>query len=173
MLSHPLLALLADREAFSDGRFTTRTPPFLFYLFAFGWCVHFADSQRRRLLLTVAAPLMFFTVGELSYAAWLTLGSWAVLWLRPVGLPRLAQRLVTTIAASVFPIFVFHMLPVQALRVFWPEPRPLLVNLAAVVFAVGFGVVGKFIMDWTARLISRALAVAGRRKLVAKPQVTE
>jgi acyl carrier protein len=147
MAAKIMVSFVPDQNTLASGRFTVRTPFFLFYIFAFGWCVQFATTKSRRLFLTIAAPLMFVTIGRTSYTIWLVLGAWAAIWLPAIALPRLAQRFIATVAASAFMIFIFHLLPVHALRVLWPGPRSYLFYLVGIVIGVAFGVAAKRSID--------------------------
>ena len=45
------------------------------------------------------------------------------------------------------------MLPVQTMRHYWPEPRPLVINLTVVFLAVAMGVLARIWLEKAERLI--------------------
>lgn len=97
--------------------------PWVFYLFALGWCIATATDGRQRLLVLVAACVV------LPGAAWLG-GNWHGSWIKYLGLlglvvvllhvahmpaPRLLVRGSMYLARAAFPIYLLHRLVPEVL----------------------------------------------------------
>jgi hypothetical protein len=130
----------------TEGHFATRTPMFLLYIFAFGWCLQFTRTKSQRLWMSLAAALTFPFIGVLQYATWLILGSLIALWVPRIPAPGALRWILGSIASASFYIFIVHMFPVQVLRSTFPEPRSLILSLLAVLAAILLGLaVGRFL----------------------------
>ncbi|MBM3605416.1 MAG: AMP-binding protein [Alphaproteobacteria bacterium] len=97
--------------------------PWVFYLFALGWCVALADTPRRQAAVLLAAAVI------LPGAAWLG-GNWHGAWIKYLSLlavvavllhapslplPRMAARSVMLLAQAAFPIYLLHRLVPEVL----------------------------------------------------------
>jgi acyl-CoA synthetase (AMP-forming)/AMP-acid ligase II len=86
-----------------------RVPHMMLWLFAFGWCVHFAESTRDRLVLTVAA--VAFVPGAFSHTSEYVLfvgGVVLLLWLDRVPVPHGIDRVLAWLAAASLYIYLTH-----------------------------------------------------------------
>ncbi|MCW3798071.1 AMP-binding protein [Sphingomonas sp. BN140010] len=145
-----------------NGHFTTRTPMFLFYLFAFGWTLQFTRTRKQKLVMSAATFVMFPLIGVLPYAVWLILGSLAVIWIPRVPVPRHLKRLIGAVAGATFYIFLVHMFPVHVVMGVWPSRGSPLPNLLAVTFAIALGLLVAFVVDRTVRRV-RSVAPSYQR----------
>ena len=135
-----ILAVVTLFTGLSDT--TDRVPYLLAYVFAFGWCLHFADTPNKRFALTVLAlvalPLLS---GPTAGAGWVLFGAFALTaWEPRFSVPRwLKPRLLTISAASIY-IYLVHSLPVHLVTSEWPLTAPLLSGVLAIVLSVMTGV---------------------------------
>ncbi|MHA7876901.1 AMP-binding protein [Roseivivax sp.] len=137
--------------------------PWVFYLFALGWCIAAAQSLPRRLLVLGAAAVI------LPMAAWLGgnwYGSWSkylgllgltglLLFVTSVPLPRLGVRGVMLLAQGAFPIYLLHRLVPEVLM---PPLAPYLpkevFDLLAVLGGVALGLVAAQALSWATRRVT-------------------
>ncbi|MBP6878496.1 MAG: AMP-binding protein [Phenylobacterium sp.] len=105
-----------------------RTPDSVFYLLAFGWCLHRATTTPHKLLLTLACLLIaglqyagpqvvwehFQRPANVTHALWFAAAAGLILWAPRVILPNLLHGLVGLIAAASFYIYLTHGVPVHA-----------------------------------------------------------
>ncbi len=90
--------------------------PWVFYLFALGWCVACAKTLAQRTLVLAAAMVIFPAAAYLGgnwYGAWykymgLLALSGVLLWVPRVPMPRLGVRAVMYMAQAAFPIYLLH-----------------------------------------------------------------
>ncbi|MGQ7830689.1 AMP-binding protein [Altererythrobacter sp. Z27] len=138
-----LVAHLGIGEALAEGHFETRTPIFLFYIFALGWCANFADTVQRKAALSCLAVIMLPFIGQASLAIWLVFGMLGAMWLPPLHFPKLVRNLTTAVASASFYIFIVHMIPVQILRLL--NDPPMIYGVAAILASLGLGIaLGRF-----------------------------
>lgn len=146
--------------------------PWVFYLFALGWCIASADSTRRRLLVFAAASVI------LPLAAWLG-GNWYGAWCKYLGLlaltgillslsrvpmPRLAVRGVMQLAQAAFPIYLVHRFVPELMIQPWKESLPVeLFSFLAIVGGVALGVLAGKVLTWVSKamIASRAYRKIG------------
>jgi len=139
------------------------TIPWVLYLAIFGWCVVFADTPRKKLVLLAAGVVVFPLV---AYFGGNWVGSWvrymaqllclAVLLYAPqLRLPRPAVGLFLPIAAASYHIYLFHRFApeiiLQPLESALPEP---LFTAVAIVSGVAVGLLAYEIQ----KVIARRLA---------------
>lgn len=105
-----------------------RTPDSVFYLLAFGWCLHRATTAVRKLVLSaacvaiaalqVAGPQPFWEhfsyPSNLTHALWFAGAACLIMWAPRILLPNLVHGLVGLIAAASFYIYLTHGVPVHA-----------------------------------------------------------
>jgi acyl-CoA synthetase (AMP-forming)/AMP-acid ligase II len=142
-------AKVVGAAVFSYPHLLGRTPDAVFYTLAFGWCMQQANTNGRRVFLTVIALglslLQFASLplwdpishpANISHAVWLSVASLLILWLPRIPIPKVLHRPVTTVAAAAFYIYLSHVVPVEL--VYWRmHITNLFVNLAA---ALSFGI---------------------------------
>ena len=134
-----VISYLGVGPELEEGHFQTRTPIFLFYVFVFGWCLHFADSLRRKAILSVIGVVMLPFVSGVSVTLWLLVGVLAAMWIPGIPLPRALRSVITVVASASFYIFIIHMIPVQLLR---SLDEPTLVHaLLAIIASLALGIV--------------------------------
>lgn len=111
-----------DHHALRD-----RTVDSLIYLYAFGWWLDQATTPRLRLAASILAlilggldlfglPGVWFRYEppvNLTHAAWLIVAALALIWTPKVRLPSPVQRLVGTIGAASFYIYLAHGVPLH------------------------------------------------------------
>ena len=132
-----------------------RTPDSVFYLLAFGWCLHRATTTPRKLLLTVAclaiAALQVFGQPDIwerfRYPANVTHGLWfagaagLIMWAPRVPLPNLLHGFVGLIAAASFYIYLTHGVPVHVfLHVLHVHNVPLILAVSLVLGVAAYKV---------------------------------
>ena len=105
-----------------------RTPDSIFYLLAFGWCLHRATTAARKLGLTLACLAIaalqvagpqeiwehFSYPSNVTHAIWFSTAAGLILWAPRILLPNALHGLVGLIAAASFYIYLTHGLPVHA-----------------------------------------------------------
>lgn len=105
-----------------------RTPDSIFYLLAFGWCLHRATTITRKLGLTVACLAIaalqvagpqeiwehFSYPANVTHALWFATAAGLIMWAPRIFLPNILHGLVGLIAAASFYIYLTHGLPVHA-----------------------------------------------------------
>ncbi|MGL4280580.1 MAG: AMP-binding protein [Albidovulum sp.] len=109
-------ARLAGPEFWPLGNRQVFTLPWIFYLFAFGWCAATADSRSRRLAVLAAAALLMPAaafLGSNVFGAWTKYGAQfaviaALLYIPHIRLPRPAARIALEIARASFLIYLLH-----------------------------------------------------------------
>ena len=119
--------------------------PWVFYLFAIGWCIAAAKSLEQRILVLALAMVM------LPLAAWLGgnwYGSWSkylsllalcglLLFVDRVPMPRLAVRGIMRIAQAAFPIYLLHRVAPELLL----QPlKPVVSDAVFDALAIGGGI---------------------------------
>lgn len=124
------------------------TVPWVFYLFALGWCIAAAKSFGQRGFVLIAATML------LSLAAWLGgnwYGSWAkylsllgltglLLFVETVPMPRFAVRGVMHLAQGAFPIYLLHRLvPDVLMPPLAPLLPPAMFSVLAIVGGIALG----------------------------------
>ncbi len=138
--------------------------PWVFYLFALGWCIAAAKNARQRVLVLMAAAII------LPAAAWLG-GNWYGSWIKylsllgvvglllhvqSVALPRLAVRGFMHLAQAAFPIYLLHRLVpevlIPLLDIALPTPAA---NAVAILGGIGLGLMA-------ARGLSAVISLRGR-----------
>jgi Acyl-CoA synthetases (AMP-forming)/AMP-acid ligases II len=129
MLSVALITKLATFSIFHHHGLQNRTPDAVFYLFAFGWCLHQAQSSARKILLTLlasgilvldlAGPIAlwdrFAYPADVSHALWLAVSTGLLLWAPQLSVPNWAHGVIAMIAAASFYIYLTHGVPVHFL----------------------------------------------------------
>lgn len=136
------------------------TIPWVFYLFALGWCIAAADSLSRRILVVSAAMVI------LPFAAWFGgnwYGSWSkymgllgltclLLFIQTVQMPRFAVRGIMQLAQAAFPIYLLHRLvPEQLMPPLEPFLPPELFDLLAILGGVVIGILTGKALTWLAK----------------------
>ncbi|MBA4011945.1 MAG: AMP-dependent synthetase [Phenylobacterium sp.] len=105
-----------------------RTPDSVFYLLAFGWCLHRATTTTRKLMLTVAClgiaalqaagpPEIWEHFGypsNVTHAIWFAGAACLIMWAPRIFLPNVLHGLIGLIAAASFYIYLTHGVPVHA-----------------------------------------------------------
>lgn len=111
------------------ARLADRTPDAVFYLLALGWCLYFARTVSRKLvvsaiILGIAALELtgnslapWWTAraspGNFSQDVWLVFAGVLLMWLPRITLPAWLLPPITAIAAASFYIYLVHVLPVH------------------------------------------------------------
>ena len=135
--------------------------PWVFYLFALGWCIAVAKSARQRVLVLAAAAII------LPIAAWLG-GNWHGSWIKylsllgivglllnvqSVALPRMAVRGFMHLAQAAFPIYLLHRLVPEVLMPLldFALPTPV-ADAVAILGGIGLGLLAARGLSTVARL---------------------
>ncbi len=121
----------------------------VFPLAVFGWCVVYADTPARKLLLVAAALLV---MPALAYAGGNWVGAWiryglqvpvilALLYLPAVRVPAWLARTLVSIAAATFHIYLFHGFVPELVAGLLDRPLPPgLAPVLAIVGGIGLGI---------------------------------
>ena len=112
------VALVVHLLVLSFGDEVLRTRPAFFnmlYIFALGWCVYFASTLRAKLLVMLAAFVVFPVLWPIpgSRLLWLLAGITLVLWVGRIPLPKSVHRAVAMIGGASFYIYLTHLVPVH------------------------------------------------------------
>lgn len=127
LLAGSILAKVIAFAIFGHHELQDRTPDAVFYMFAFGWCLHQANTASRRLLLTaLAAGIVALQIGgpdwlwdqfappsNFTHALWFGLSVALILWAPRIPLTNWMHAPVALIAASSFYIYLTHGVPVH------------------------------------------------------------
>lgn len=129
LLTGALVVRVVTHVLLPHGGLADRTPDAIFYLLAFGWCLHQATTLARRLLLTGIA--LVITVLQLagpesiwnrfpyppsvSHALWFITSAGLILWAPRLLLPNILHTAIGAIAAASFYIYLTHGIPVHIL----------------------------------------------------------
>lgn len=141
-----------------------RTPDSLFYLMAFGWCLHQATTQSRRLLLTglaaaiavlqLAGPTAYWSrfpfPANLTHAVWFAAAVALILWAPRLLVPNALHALIGMIAAASFYIYLTHGVPVYLLLQIFDVPSLALCLTASVLLGLS--------VWWAAQRLERVSA---------------
>lgn len=157
-LAMPLLwPMIGGRQIF--------TIPWVLYLAVFGWCIVFADTPRKKLVLLAVGAIVFPLVAYLG-GNWV--GSWvrymsqlaclsALLFAPSIRLPRMAVSLLLPVSAASYHIYLFHRfapeLVLQPLQSELPEP---VFTVVAIVSGVAVGLLAHEIQKMVARRLAGA-----------------
>ncbi|UTW13075.1 AMP-binding protein [Marinobacterium rhizophilum] len=124
------------------------TVPWVLYMFALGWCISTAQSQRERLLVLGLAclimPLAAYMGGN-WHGGWIKYMSLLALvallcFVPQVRLPRLAIRPLMRLAQAAFPIYLLHRLvPEVLMPMVGIEGRGPVINALAIAGGIGLG----------------------------------
>lgn len=132
-----------------------RTPDSIFYLLAFGWCLHRATTTQRKLLLSaicgliavaqVAAPIgvweRFHFPANVTHALWFAAASVLILWAPRLWLPNVLHGFIGLIAAASFYIYLTHGVPVHIfLRILHIQNVPLILLVSVVLGVAAYKV---------------------------------
>lgn len=129
LLAAALVVRVVTYTLFQHGGLVDRTPDAVFYLLAFGWCLHQATTRERRLLLTgialiitllqVAGPENIWNrlpfPSSASHALWFMASAGLILWAPRLLLPNVLHAAVGAIATASFYIYLTHGVPVHFL----------------------------------------------------------
>ncbi|MDW4548558.1 AMP-binding protein [Defluviimonas sp. D31] len=136
--------------------------PWVFYLFALGWCIAAAKNVSQRVMILAAAAMI------LSLAAWLGgnwYGSWSkylsllgltclLLFVESVPMPRVAVRAVMRLAHAAFPIYLLHRLAPELLMPFMePYLSPAAFDGLAILAGIGLGMLAGGALAWLSRAL--------------------
>jgi len=91
---------------------SNQVPHMLFWLFALGWCIHFAKSRPEKLVTTVMILLLPSTFIGLDglYGWWVLIGGSMLLWLSYVPIPSILKLPIQTISAATYYIYLTVMI---------------------------------------------------------------
>jgi acyl-CoA synthetase (AMP-forming)/AMP-acid ligase II/acyl carrier protein len=142
-----------------------RTPDSIFYLLAFGWCLHRATTPGRKLLLTaiclaiaglqVAGPMdiwgRFQFPANVTHAIWFAAAAGLILWAPRLNLPNALHGTIGLIAAASFYIYLTHGVPVHVFLHMLHIPNVPLVLLVSVVLGVAAYKVSEVLSELLAR----------------------
>ena len=157
------LALRAGTDLFTtDAILLMRSPISILHLFALGWCMHQADTNGRKVVMTVIAAAVAFAfwntnVGQSIFIAACCV---AVLWIDSVSLPKKVGHALTVVGSASFFIYVFHMLPVHVLVFAYPLQEQVpgaLLLLPILGISVALGVAAHTGVNWAVSAARRAL----------------
>lgn len=129
LLAGALVVRVMSHIFLQHGGLADRTPDAIFYLLAFGWCLHQATTLARRLLLTGIALVItvlqlagpeaiwnrFAYPSSVSHALWFMMSAGLILWAPKLLLPNALHAAIGAIATASFYIYLTHGVPVHIL----------------------------------------------------------
>lgn len=147
--------------------------PWVFYLFAFGWCIATAATRSQRALVLLAAAIAMPLVAWLGgnwFGGWIKYLSLlalmvALLHVRTVPMPRPLVRGFMHLAQAAFPIYLLHrlvpevLMPLLDLSLSQP-----LTDAVAITGGIGLGVVAGRALAWLSQLPAGRDGLFGTRK---------
>jgi acyl-coenzyme A synthetase/AMP-(fatty) acid ligase len=97
--------------------YAERTPDKLMYIFLAGWCLYFAQNKSQKLVMSLLLLILFaYTQGiDSHYTAWLICGSFSVLWMPGIRMPKPLCAVISSIGAASFYIYLTHIIPIYTL----------------------------------------------------------
>lgn len=105
--THILGPYVWDTSYLSD-----QVPHMLFWLFALGWCIHFAKSRNEKIVTTfvmsIVTPL-FFGINALQ-SWWILIGGILLLWVSYIPIPKIIKLPVQMISAATYYIYLTAMI---------------------------------------------------------------
>lgn len=151
LLAAALVVRVIANRIFDNAGLLERTPDAVFYLLAFGWCMHQANTRAQRLLLTTIGAVLtglqitgpsdlwshFTYPTSLSHALWFGAAVGMILWMPRLSLPNALHWLVGVVATSSFYIYLTHGVPVHILV--WVLGVDSLAVIVPVSVAIGIG----------------------------------
>ncbi|UWQ77294.1 AMP-binding protein [Leisingera sp. M658] len=167
------LRLIAP-EVWQIGGRAQFTVPWVFYLFALGWCITAASTLRQRLLVLGAACLIMPAAAYLGgnwYGGWIKY-MWllaliaGLLFVTRLPMPRFAARPLMRLAQAAFPIYLLHrFMPELLMPMIGLEARSPLNDALAIFGGLALGLAAaalqrQLIQAWTNARNRRQPAVA-------------
>ncbi|KRB42680.1 AMP-binding protein [Phenylobacterium sp. Root700] len=151
LLAGSVVVRMAAHTGFHHDRLLERTPDAIFYMLAFGWCLHQATTTHRKVVLSALASIIIFLQmvdpgalwgrfpypSNLSHSLWFAVAAGLILWVPRLLLPNILHQAVGIIAAASFYIYLTHGVPVHVL-VWMLDIKSLAVTLP-VSIAIGLG----------------------------------
>lgn len=104
--------LLSIHLWYSNESFYPRLPYILFWIFALGWCLHFAKSKFEKLVTTVILLLVIavtFMGGVTAEKFWILISGIILLWIPTIPVPLVVKSVARTIGAATFYIYILHV----------------------------------------------------------------
>ncbi len=112
LITAVLTSMISMHLWHSNELFYPRLPHVLLWLFALGWCIHFAKSRTENLattgILVITMSLMFMN-GITSEKLWILIGGAMLIWVPSISLPPILKSIIRTISAATYYIYVIHM----------------------------------------------------------------
>ena len=97
---------------YSNELLYPRVPHVLLWLFALGWCIHFAKARTEKLattgILVITMSLRFMN-GITSEEFWILTGGAILIWVPSISLPPILKSIIRTISAATYYIYIIHM----------------------------------------------------------------
>ncbi|MCU0550139.1 MAG: AMP-binding protein [Leptolyngbya sp. Prado105] len=149
----------------NTGYLFDRVPHMLFWMFAMGWVIQFAQSRRQRAITTglvwALVPILAslsHTYITYSYVGWMLIGGTLLLWLPTVSVPQVIKSPLQIVGAATYYIYLFHMIFIHVVKNVGHLENPW-ANTAAGLFggiAVWAGVqaVQKGVANWRSSKVS-------------------
>jgi acyl carrier protein len=114
------ISMLSMRLWYSNEPYYPRLPNVLFWLFALGWCLHFAKSRFEKLvttgiLLIIISMMFVFMNGINIEKIWILLGGIVLLWVPFVPMPPVVRSAIRTIGAATYYIYMTNFVLIFSL----------------------------------------------------------
>ena len=114
------ISMLSLHLWYSNEPYYPRLPNILFWLFALGWCFHFAKSRFEKLLTTgifliIISMMFIFMSGVNAEKFWILLGGIMLLWVPFIPVPPIVRSVIQTIGAAAFYIYITNILLINSL----------------------------------------------------------
>lgn len=140
--------------------------PMVFYLFALGWCVFSAKTQRQKaissLLIVVLVPMLRFSV--LPIIALTLLGALMVIWVPKIKVPGFLHISISKIAAAIFYIYLLHQVPVHFFTHTLKPGWPMLATIAGVLTGIAAWQCVKILYGSSIRMSIKRLCRFGNKR---------
>ncbi|WP_306223403.1 AMP-binding protein [Bosea beijingensis] len=97
---------------------TMRNPLVLFHLLPLGWIIYYAQSNKEKMIATLAVLLVsvFLWSYSLNYQLSMLFALSAIIWLKGIRLPTKIARALKIVGASSIYIYLAHVVPVHIFR---------------------------------------------------------
>lgn len=111
-----ILAKIGIGSLWNTGYLFDRVPHMMFWMFALGWLIQFAQSKQQKTITTgivwAVVPILAslsYTYVTPSYTGWMLIGGTLLLWLPTVSVPQWIKFPLQIMGAATYYIYLFHM----------------------------------------------------------------
>jgi acyl-CoA synthetase (AMP-forming)/AMP-acid ligase II/acyl carrier protein len=109
------VSTLSMHIGYPNEPYYPRLPHILFWLFALGWCLHFAKSRSEKLITTAILLATLLMSGVNMEKFWILFGGSMLLWVPLIPMPLVVRPVVRAVGAATFYIYMTNMLLIYSL----------------------------------------------------------